>query len=221
MLSHSFQYNSTFFPTCLLRDDLTIDKDDPRNADTSIPDNRPDIEYMHIPNDCVSIQGPGKGVYSFLVTLIRPKSEGTVRLASTDPHTPPSIDLRYLASADDYVPLRAAVRFALRIAEDVRSQGYPFGNLYVPEADTDEEIDKFIRKNLISCFHYTSTCRMGTEAYGSRPSVVNTELKVHGVRGLRVCDASVFPEIICSHTMAPSVMVAEKCADMIKAEYGE
>ncbi|TBU28341.1 GMC oxidoreductase-domain-containing protein [Dichomitus squalens] len=221
ILSHAFQYNSTFFPTRLLRDDLTIDKDDPRNNDTSVPDNRPDIEYMHIPNDCIGVQAPGKGAYSFLVTLIRPKSEGTVRLASTDPRTPPAIDLGYLTAPEDYAPLRAGVRLALRVAEDVRNQGYLFGNLHVPEADTDEEIDRFIRKNLISCYHYTSTCRMGNETHGARASVVDAKLKVHGVQGLQVCDASVFPEIICSHTMAPSVMVAEKCADMIEGEYRE
>ena len=218
VLAHAFIYNSTFFPTKLLGEDLTIPKDDPHNKDTSVPDNRPDVEYMHVPNYCVNVRKPGKGVYSFLMTLIRPKSEGTVRLISNDPRTPPAVDLGYLTSPEDYVPLRAGVRFALRVAADVRKQGYPFENLFVPEADTDEEIDKFIRKNLVSSYHYTSTCRMGTETHGSRPSVVNTQLKVHGVRGLRVCDASVFPEIISSHTMAPSVMIAEKCADIIKAE---
>ncbi|KAI8996268.1 alcohol oxidase [Trametes punicea] len=218
-LSHAFQYSSTFFPSRLLRDDLTIDQEDVRNFDTSIPDNRPDIEYMHIPIDCVGIQAPGKGAYTFLVTLIRPKSEGTIRLVSTDPRTPPAVDLGYLTSPDDFAPLRAGVRLALRVAKDVRKQGYMFDNLFVPEADSDEEIDMFIRKNLISCFHFTSTCRMGAQTHGDRPSVVDGELKVHGVQGLRVCDASVFPQIVGSHTMAPSVVVAEKCADMIKADH--
>ena len=58
---------------------------------------------------------------------------------------------------------------------------------------------------------------MGAETHGRRPSVVDTQLRVHGVRGLRVCDASVFPEIVGAHTMAPTVMVAEKCADILKA----
>lgn len=196
---------------------MTVAKDDPRNLDTTVPDNRPDIEFIPIPNDCVGFQTAGKGAFTFLVTLIRPQSEGTVRLVSTDTRTPPAVDLGYFSDAEDYVPLRAGVRLALRIADDVRKQGYPFSDLLVPEVDNDEGIDKFIRKNIMSCFHYTSTCRMGSEMHGARSSVVDTELKVHGVAGLRVCDASVFPEIIGSHTMAPAVMVAEKCAEMIKA----
>ncbi|KAM5539670.1 hypothetical protein V8D89_006779, partial [Ganoderma adspersum] len=216
LLSSTFQYSSTFIPARLLRDDSTIASDDPRNLDTSLPDNRPDIEFMHMPIDCVRIQTPGKGAFAFLVTLTRPKSEGTVRLLSRDARTPPAVDLWCLSVVEDYVPLRSGVRFALRIAEDVRKQGYQFADLFVPEVDSDEDIDNFIRKNAMSCFHYTSTCRMGLETHGVRSSVVDTELKVYGVKGLRVCDGSVFPEIISSHTMAPAVMVAEKCAQIIK-----
>ena len=80
----------------------------------------------------------------------------------------------------------------------------------------DEALDAYIRANLRTCFHYTSTCRMGAAADEERPSVVDTELRVHGVKGLRVCDASVFPEIVGAHTMTPTVMVAEKCADLVK-----
>ena len=216
LLSTAFQYITTFIPTRLLRDDFTIARDDPRNLDTALPDNRPDIEFMHIPNDCVAVQAPGKGAFAFLVTLIRPKSEGTVRLVSNDARTPPAVDLGYFSVAEDYVPLRAGVRLALRVAEDVRKQGALFTDLLVPEVDNNEGIDKFIRKNILSCFHYTSTCRMGAETHGPRASVVDTELMVHGTKGLRVCDTSVFPEIIGSHTMAPAVMVAERCAEMMK-----
>lgn len=219
LLSFSFQNVSTFFPTRLLDETLTIAKDDPRNHDTTDPDNRPDIEFMHIPSDCAWVITPGRGAYSYLLTLIRPKSYGTVRLVSNDLRTPPAIDLGFFTNPEDFAPMRAGVRFALRIAEDVRKQGYPFADLTVPESTSDEDIDKFIRKHVISCYHYASTCRMGTESHGTRPSVVDAELKVHGVRGLRVCDASVFPEIIGSHTMAPTVMVAEKCADLIKASW--
>ncbi|KAM5541488.1 hypothetical protein V8D89_004678 [Ganoderma adspersum] len=219
LLSFSFQNVSTFFPTQLLDDTLTITKDDPRNHDTVDPDNRPDIEFMHIPSDCAWVIGPRRGAYSYLLTLIRPKSYGSVRLVSSDPRTPPAIDLGYFTNAEDFVPVRAGVRFAMRIAEDVRKQGYPFADLTVPESLSDEDIDRFVRKYVTSGYHYASTCRMGAEAGGERASVVDAELRVHGVRGLRVADASVFPEIIGSHTMAPTVMVAEKCADMIKASW--
>ncbi|KAM5541494.1 hypothetical protein V8D89_004684, partial [Ganoderma adspersum] len=220
LLSFSFQNVSTFFPTQLLDETFTIAKDDPRNHDTADPDNRPDIEFMHIPSDCAWVIAPRRGAHSYLLTLIRPKSYGSVRLVSSDPRTPPAIDLGYFTNAEDFVPVRAGVRFAMRIAEDVRKQGYPFSDLTVPESPvSDEDIDRFVRKYVTSGYHYASTCRMGAEAGGDRPSVVDAELSVHGVRRLRVADASVFAEIIGSHTMAPTVMVAEKCADMIKASW--
>ena len=219
LLSFSFENVSTFFPTQLLDDTLTIAKDDPRNHDTADPANRPDIEFMHIPSDCAWVITPRRGAYSYLLTLIRPKSCGTIRLVSSDPRTPPAIDLGYFTNPEDFVPVRAGVRFSMRIAEDVRKQGYPFADLTVPESLSDADIDTFVRKYVTSGYHYASSCRMGAEPRGERPSVVDAELRVHGVRGLRVCDASVFPEIIGSHTMAPTVMVAEKCADMIKASW--
>ncbi|KAJ2970623.1 hypothetical protein NUW54_g12689 [Trametes sanguinea] len=94
--------------------------------------------------------------------------------------------------------------------------GAPIQDLIVPDGTSDEELDRFIRKNVRDSFHYTSTCRMGAQSHGERPSVVDTKLRVHGVYGLRVCDTSIFPEILGTHTMAPVVAVAEKCADMMK-----
>ena len=80
LLSFSFENVSTFFPTQLLDDTFTITKDDPRNLETADPANRPDIEFTYIPNDCAWVIKPRRGAYSYLLTLIRPKSYGTVRL---------------------------------------------------------------------------------------------------------------------------------------------
>ena len=148
---------------------------------------------------------------------------GTVRLATANPRAPPDVDLGFLSDPADYEPLRKGIRLALRLLDDIRAQGYPvLGDLQVPPggaAADDDALDAYIRAHLRTCFHYTSTCRMGASAHGERPSVVDAELRVHGVRGLRVCDASVFPEIVGAHTMAPAVVVAEKCADMVKAAW--
>ncbi|RPD76871.1 alcohol oxidase [Lentinus tigrinus ALCF2SS1-7] len=214
--SRPFQNSSTFVPSRLLDDSGSIANKDPRRLDASLPENRPDIELMHIAHDCGDYDVSGKGVYTMLVTLIRPKSEGSVRLATSNPRARPDVDLGFLSDPSDYAPLRKGIRLALRISEEVRKQGYPLMDLKVPDGTSDEDINRFIREHLRTCFHYTSTCRMGKETHGERPSVVDTELKVHGVRGLRVCDTSVFPEIIGSHIMAPAVMVAEKCADTMK-----
>ncbi len=81
-------------------------------------------------------------------------------------------------------------------------------------------LDAYICANLRTCFHYTSTGRVGAGTHGARPSVVDRQLRVHGVKGLRVCDAIVFPEIVGAHTMAPTVMVTEKCADILRAATG-
>ncbi|KAI0752883.1 alcohol oxidase [Daedaleopsis nitida] len=217
-LSRPLQSWSTFIPTHLLDDDCVLSNQESSTLDTSLPDNRPDIELMHLPNNCTDTEdNPVKGIYTFLLTLVRPISQGTVRLATMNPRARPDVDLGFLTNPEDYVPLRKGVRLIRRIGESVREQGYIFQENRTPQGDRDEDIDRFIRAHIRTCFHFTSTCRMGIAVDGERPSVVDAELKVHGVRGLRVCDTSVFPEIIASHTMAPAVVVAEKCAALMKS----
>ncbi|EJF60344.1 alcohol oxidase [Dichomitus squalens LYAD-421 SS1] len=216
-LSHPFQTASTFIPSRLLDDKSTVSVKDSSDLDASIPANRPDIEFMYIGNNCTDTDIPRTGLFTLLSANIRPKSMGSVRLASSNPRVRPEVDLGYFTHPEDYVPLRKAIRLAQRVAGDVREQGYPLKDFIVPDDSSDEVLDAYIRANLRTCLHYTSTCRMGATTHAERPSVVDTELRVHGVKGLRVCDASVFPEIVGAHTMAPTVMVAEKCADLIKA----
>lgn len=222
LLSRPFQTGSTFIPSRLLDSDGVLSASKDTGAlDASIPENRPDIEFMHIANTCSDADHvPRRGVYTLLLTLVRPKSQGTVRLATCNPRARPDVELGFLTDAEDYIPLRKGVRFALRIGDEVRKQGYKFDELLVPEGKSDEDVDRFIRANIRTCFHYTSTCRMGVGVAGTRPSVVDPILRVHGVEGLRVCDTSVFPEIVGSHTMAPAVVVAEKCADLMKHTSG-
>ncbi|KAL1937370.1 hypothetical protein VTO73DRAFT_13776 [Trametes versicolor] len=219
LFSSPFQSVTSLLPTRLL-DDRTgrIIAPDPSALDPSIPANRPDLEFMPLANNCTDADIPGKGIFTFLPTLILPKSQGRVRLAANNPRVRPDIELGFFTDPADYVPLRKGVRLALRVAAELRSTGYPLQDLIVPADDSDSVVDAFIRKNLRDCYHYTSTCRMGTEARGPRQSVVDTALRVHGVRGLRVCDTSVFPEVVATHTMAPAVVVAEKCAAMMRLD---
>ncbi|KAI0776548.1 alcohol oxidase [Trametes elegans] len=217
LFSSPFQNITSLVPSRLLDENFRVVARDPVELDASVPRNRPDIELMPIANNCTDFDISGKGIFTLLPTLVLPKSEGHVRLASSNPRERPEVDLRFFDDPLDYIPLRKGIRLALRVAADIRSQGYLLKDLAVPEGDTDEDLDRFIRATLRDCYHYTSTCRMGAEAHGERPSVVDSELRVHGVQGLRVCDTSVFPEIVATHTMAPAVVVAEKCADLIKA----
>ncbi|KAJ7203641.1 alcohol oxidase [Mycena pura] len=177
--------------------------------------NRPDIEIMAIAY-CASGSIPEKfttGVFSFLIGVLQPKSLGSVRLASSDPYARPKVDLGFLTNRDDYAVLLKGVKLSMRIADWVTANGYPMKHYDVPRSESESDLDEFIRSKLATLYHYTSTCRMGRPEEGG---VVGDDLKVHGVRGLRVCDASVFPCITSAHTMAPVIAVAERCADIMK-----
>lgn len=208
-----FVTTSIFVHSRLLDKDSNLVNPSPKDIDGNDPQNVPNIEMMPIAYNTSDDIIAGKGVFSLLPTLVKPKSSGSVRLASNDPRAKPAVDFGYLTNPDDYGVLRAAIRLALRISMEI-NKSYPLKNLRVPARDCDEDIDSFIRTYLRTSYHYTSTCRMAPLANGG---VVDAQLKVHGIEGLRVCDTSIFPEIIAAHTMAPVVMVAEKCAHMMTA----
>ncbi|KAJ7876577.1 alcohol oxidase [Mycena leptocephala] len=179
--------------------------------------NRPDLEIMTIAHWC-SEPPPYKiriGVFSFLLCNVQPKSLGSVRLASSNPHARPTVDLGFLTNPEDYVPFRKGIKLALRLAEKVGATGYPIKNFQVPSSETESDLDDFIRAHIRTGYHYTSSCRMAKREEGG---VVDDNLKVYGVRGLRVCDASVFPCVTSAHTMVPVIAVAERCADLMKSQ---
>ncbi|KAI9069674.1 GMC oxidoreductase [Trametes sanguinea] len=219
LLSYPFQAVTIYLPSRLLDKDSNLSVADKQALDTTVLANCPDLEVMPAANNCTDHDIPGKGMFTFIIGLIRPKSYGSVRLATSNPRARPEVDLGFLTNPDDLIPLRKGIKLGMRLARDMRDQGYPLKDLIVPESMDDSSLDTFISQNIRTCYHYTSTCRMGRVDDPERPAVVDSELRVHGVRGLRVCDASVFPEIIGGHTMAPVVVVAEKCADLIKNTY--
>lgn len=160
------------------------------------------------------------GVFSLLTCLLRPKSRGTVRLASSNPRDRPKVDLGLLSDPADFAMARKAVRLALRLGDSIRAQGFELlRGVAVPESEeADQGMDRFIRHRARTTYHYSSTCRMASELDARAPGVVDDSLRVYGISNLRVCDTSVFPQIITSHLQAPTAMVAEKCADMIKSK---
>ena len=160
-----------------------------------------------------------EGVYSFLNVLLHPKSSGTVRLSSADPQAPLRIDPRYLSDPADLIPLRASLRLTQRIVAKMGSHGYALKDWEGPQGDDDITLDKFIRKRNRTTYHYSSTCRMASKEDASDGGgVVDEELKVFGISGLRVADSSVFPWVLRCHLQAPTVCVAEKCAEMVLHE---
>ncbi|KAJ6620157.1 GMC oxidoreductase-domain-containing protein [Mycena sp. CBHHK59/15] len=152
----------------------------------------------------------------FRTTVQRPEDRQGAqirRLCSGDPHARPLVDLGFFTDPADYIPLRKGIKLCLRLAEDVRRQGYPMKAFQVPSSEKESDVDQFIRATIRTSYHYASSCKMASRQEGG---VVDDELRVYGVRGLRVCDASVFPCITTAHTQAPVVAVAEKCADLMK-----
>ena len=152
--------------------------------------------------------------YSCHVCLLRPQSRGRVQLASADPMQPPQVDPNFLAERDDMDRMVRGFKLMRRLLGQPALAGY--GGRELPAsaiAQTDEEIEQFIRNHGDTIYHPVGSCRMGNGPM----DVVDAQLRVHGMEGLRVVDASVMPRIVGGNTNAPTIMIAEKAADMIRA----
>lgn len=153
--------------------------------------------------------------YDFAIShsLMRPKSRGYLKLRSADPFVYPIIQPNYLAASEDLRTYIASVQMARALVATAAFEGFVEREL-APGADaqSDAAITAWIREALATTWHYSGTCKMGNDPL----AVVNDELEVYGVKGLRVVDASIMPEIIGGNTNAPVLMIAEKAADMIR-----
>jgi fatty acid photodecarboxylase len=153
--------------------------------------------------------------WSFQLIACRPKSRGSVSLRSADPFDSPLLDAGFLTDPgqEDLTTLRAGMRLVRDLSSSPTFAPVNGGELHPgPRAQSDGEVDAYIRKTLHSANAVVGTCAMGTHE-GS--SVVDAHLRVHGVRGLRVVDASVIPVIPGGQTGAPTVMIAERAADLL------
>lgn len=179
-----------------------------------------DIQYHFLPAILLdhgrkTAFGYGYGVH---VCCLYPKSRGEIRLNSADPAESAVIDPRYLEHEDDQKVMIDGVRKAREILAAKEFEQYGSREIGPgPEAQSDEEILAFIRKKSETIYHPIGTCKIGSE--DDPMSVVDPKLKVKGIKGLRVVDASVMPSLIGGNTNAPTIMIAEKAADMIKQEY--
>ena len=186
----------------------------------SRPDTEPDLQlYGAISphRDYVRFLSSKPGI-TLHTTLQRPDSRGEIRLRSADPVEHPAIDPRYFISdpdGSDIATLVAGIRISRRIAAQSPLREMITGEV-TPSADceTDAEIEGYIRGHCTTLYHPTSTCRMGTDPL----AVVDpAAMKVHGIEGLRIADASVFPKMVSGNTNAPTIMIAERAAAMILA----
>ncbi|MGF1431496.1 GMC family oxidoreductase [Kitasatospora sp. LaBMicrA B282] len=155
-------------------------------------------------------EGPG---FTFAPIALLPSSRGTVRLRDTDPLSNAVVRADYLAAAADLRVLVEGVQLARELAhtpafDEFRLQEYGPGK----EATSTADLEAFVRANATTLWHPVGTCRMGT----GPDAVVDPQLRVHGIDGLRVADASVMPTIVAGNTNAPSVMIGEKAADLLQ-----
>jgi choline dehydrogenase-like flavoprotein len=152
--------------------------------------------------------------YSCHVCLLRPKSRGSVKLASSDPMAAPLIDPNFLAERDDVERMVRGFKLMRHILQQPALAGHRGKEMPVSAgAQSDAQIEQFIRDYGDTIYHPVGSCRMGP---GSM-DVVDEQLRVRGVQGLRVVDASIMPSIVGGNTNAPTIMIAEKAADMIKS----
>ncbi len=176
----------------------------------------PDIELIFAPSFFLEhgfANPPGHG-FTIGVVLLHPESKGSLTLRSTNPTDPPVIQPNYLASENDVKVMVEGLRRARQIGQAKAFDAYR-GKEFMPgeEAQSDADLEEFLRTRAETLYHPVGTCKMGEDAL----AVVDADLRVRGVEGLRVVDASVMPTIISGHTNAPTIMIAEKAADLIKS----
>jgi choline dehydrogenase len=181
---------------------------------------RPDVQFHVVPTlvgDVDRAPPEGHGL-SLNPCALRPKSRGTLRLRSADPHDGFALDAGFLSDDEDLRVLVAGVRFARRIMRAPSLARHLDGMLMLPDLDDDtipqQVYEDYVRSVAKTVFHPVGTCRMGTDPL----AVVSPELRVRGLDGLRIADASVMPLIVSGNTNAPTIMIGERCADFMLAQ---
>jgi choline dehydrogenase-like flavoprotein len=152
--------------------------------------------------------------YSCHVCVLRPESRGTVRLASNDPRTAPLIDPGFLTDDRDMTVLKAGVRAMYRILEAPAMARHRGRDRYPVDLADDAALERLIRARADTVYHPVGTCRMGDDD----AAVCDSRLRVRGLDGLYIADASVMPRLVSGNTNAPTIMIGERCADFVATD---
>jgi 4-pyridoxate dehydrogenase len=185
----------------------------------------PDIQLLFIAGSLAAkpylppFTKPFADSFACRIVLLRPESRGSVGLASADPTAHPKIRQRLLSSNRDWSKLSAGIRIFRQLTR------LPILSPYIERevgpgmaVKTESELEMYVRKTAVTAHHPCGTCRMGVVGDGG--AVVDSELRVHGIEGLRVVDASVFPDLVGGNINAPVIMIAEKASDLILSARG-
>src|SRR5215204_4511886 len=175
------------------------------------------IAFVHVPFNIIVGQGHPNSV-SILPGVVRPLSRGWIKLASHNPLDRPLVNPNYLGAAADRDRLVQGVKLAREIFATKAFADWVGDELLPgPEVGTDDaSLDRFVRQTADSYHHQAGSCKMGLDEM----AVVNPKLQVHGLDGLRVVDASIFPQVQSGNCHAGIVMAAERCADFVKSASG-
>ena len=195
-------------------------------------DQAPDMQFHFLPansNDCLKkatnfedlLKDVPKGHFAIIPTLLNPRSTGTIQLKSSNPKDHPLIDPSYLSDAKDREALKRGLLKARDLLKSKAFQDCVKGEIKLSVSqypmDSDEYIDGMLRKASCTFYHPVGTCKMGSSSDSS--AVVDPRLKVRGLKGLRVIDASIMPKVVSGNTNAPAIMIGEKGADIIKHDW--
>jgi choline dehydrogenase-like flavoprotein len=186
-------------------------------ARSSPEQERPDLELIFAPllkNQLDKLMPFGHG-YTIHVQVLRPRSRGQLVLASADPTAKPRLEPNFMSAEEDLRAMASGIRLARRILAAPAFARYGGGELAPgPEIQTDEQLAAHIRANVATGFHPAGTCKMGD----GPDAVVDEKLRVRGLEGLRVADASIMPTIVAGHTTAPAIMIGERASSFILEE---
>lgn len=185
---------------------------------TPLAGERPDVQFHFVvaiveDHGRAAVKGHG---YSCHACVLRPESRGTVKLQSLDPAAPPLIDPDFLGDQRDVETLKAGVRAMYRILETPPMTRFKGRDRYPIDLDDDAALERLIRARADTVYHPVGTARMGSDAN----AVVDPRLRVRGVQGLYIADASVMPRLVGGNTNAPSIMIGERCADFVREDLG-
>ncbi|MEZ5830922.1 MAG: choline dehydrogenase [Dongiaceae bacterium] len=179
----------------------------------------PDLQFTFMPLAVMPGTVETRAEHSFQVhiDLLRPESLGKVEARSADPRQAPSIQFNYLQSPRDREDFRVSVELLREILTQKALDPFRGAELFPgPAVRGKDEIDAWVRRAVETCYHPVGTCKMGVA--NDQTAVVDDELRVRGINGLRVVDASVMPSIVSGNTNAPTIMIAERAADLIKGQ---
>jgi len=191
---------------------------------SSVESERPDMQFHFAPigiandysTDMYDLKTfPRKSGFGIMAILLHPQSRGVIRLKNSNPKDAPIIDHNVLDHPQDREQLLMALKKAIEIAQTTAMSAYADGDLSLPKNyQDDHSLHEHINKSLETLYHPVGTCKMGID----EGAVVDHELKVYGIRSLRVVDASIMPTIVSGNTNAATIMIAEKAAELIKQQ---